>query len=295
MVDRNIRFTGDIRWDRFRLDFSGRPLVMGILNVTPDSFSDGGAYFCVEPAIVRAMQMVEEGADIIDIGGESTRPGSEPVAPVEQIRRIVPVIKKIASEVKVPISIDSVSSEVVRAALEAGASMINDISALRFDPGMAKLAAKSGVPVVLMHMQGTPATMQEDPCYSDVVKEIKSFLKGRIDFAVGEGIDIGKLIIDPGIGFGKRLEDNLALLARVEDFFELNRPLMIGHSRKGFIGKITGLAVENRDPASLAVSTFLADRDIHLLRVHEVRHTRQACEIIHKLKLAGLTGHEAVL
>ncbi len=284
MVSRNIRFSGEVRWDRFRLDFSGRTLVMGILNVTPDSFSDGGTFFTAEPAVVQAMKMVEEGADIIDIGGESTRPGSESVEPVEQIRRIVPVIKKIAAEINIPISIDTTCCRVAQAALEAGARMINDISALRFDPGMAGLAARSKVPVILMHMQGTPATMQESPCYADVVGEIKTFLGQRIEYAVGAGIEAEKLILDPGIGFGKRLEDNLSILARIEEFFELNRPVLVGHSRKGFIGKLTGENPEHRDPASLAVSSLLAGRGVHLLRVHEVKHTRQACEIIHKLR-----------
>jgi dihydropteroate synthase len=284
MVNRKIRFKEQIAWDRFRLDFSGRALVMGILNVTPDSFSDGGAYFTAETAIVQGMKMVEDGADILDIGGESTRPGSGSVDPVEQIRRVVPVIKKIAAEIDIPISIDTTCCQVAQAALEAGASMVNDISGLRFDAGLAKLAARSKVPVILMHMQGTPETMQAAPAYTDVVDEVKTFLRQRIDYAVGEGIDFDKLIIDPGIGFGKRLEDNLALLARIEEFFELNRPVLVGHSRKGFIGKLTGLDAEHRDPVSLAVSTFLADRGVHLLRVHEVKNTRQACEIIFNLR-----------
>lgn len=284
-MDRRIeKYQGVMTWDRFKLDFSGRTLVMGILNVTPDSFSDGGVYFSIEAAIVRAMQMVEDGADMIDIGGESTRPGSAPVEPVEQIRRIVPVIKEIASEIDIPISIDTTSYEVARAALEAGAGMINDISGLRFDPDMAKLAAGAKVPVVLMHMRGTPATMQVLPEYGDAVKEIKAFLRTQMETAVAGGIEPDKLILDPGIGFGKRLEDNLALLARIEEFYDLHRPILVGHSRKGFIGKLTGQTPDNRDPASLAISTLLADRGVHLLRVHDVKHTREACEIVQTLR-----------
>ncbi len=283
MVDGKVRFSGEMTWGRYRLDFSGRTLVMGILNVTPDSFSDGGAFFSVEPAVVQGMKLVEEDADILDIGGESTRPGSEPISATEQIRRVVPVIERLASQVHVPISIDTTIAEVADAAISAGASIINDISALRFDPQMAGLAARKNVPVILMHMQGRPATMQEAPHYEDVVREVKDFLRERIAFATAAGIDRGKLIIDVGIGFGKRFEDNLELLSRIESFFDLGCPIMVGHSRKGFIGKLTGRPVGDRDSATLAISTLLAERGVHLLRVHDVASTRQACEIIRHL------------
>lgn len=290
MTDTRTGYRGVVAWDRFRLDFSGRTLVMGVLNVTPDSFSDGGAFFSAEAAVVRAMRMVEEGADIIDIGGESTRPGSQPVPAAEQIRRVVPVIEKIAAEIDIPISIDTTSAEVARAALAAGAGMINDISALRFDPEMAGVAAATGVPLVLMHMQGTPATMQQDPHYTDVIAEIRDFFRERTEFAVREGVSRDRLILDVGIGFGKRLEDNLALLARIEAFFDLDRPILVGHSRKGFIGKITDLPVTYRDEATLVISTFLAEKGVHLLRVHDVGPTRQACRVIETIKNATAAG-----
>jgi len=279
-----MKFAGQICWDRFRLDFSGRTLVMGILNVTPDSFSDAGEYFSLELAIVRAMQMVDEGADIIDIGGESTRPGSQPTPVIEQIHRVVPVLEKIAGQINVPISIDTTSSQVARAAIDAGASIINDISALRFDSKMAHLAAEANVPVILMHMQGTPQTMQEAPYYEEVVSEVKTFLQERMDFAARAGLDRSKLIIDVGIGFGKRFEDNMTVLSRIEEYFDLDRPVMVGHSRKGFIGKLTGQPAGDRDQASLAIGAVLAGKGVHILRVHEVKYTRQACEIIWKLQ-----------
>jgi dihydropteroate synthase len=286
MADRAMRFSGDLRWDRFRLDFSGRTLVMGVLNVTPDSFSDGGSFFSVEPAVVRAMQLVEEGADIIDVGGESTRPGSSPVPPAEQIRRVIPVIERIAREINVPVSIDTMSAQVAEAALTAGARIVNDLSALRFDPPMAGVAAKAGVPVILAHMQGSPATMQESPYYENAVGEVKAFLRERMEAAVEAGIDRERIILDVGIGFGKRLEDNLALISRIEEFLDLGRPILVGHSRKGFIGKIINLPVTRRDEATLVISTFLAERGVHMLRVHDVGPTRQACEIVRYLRSA---------
>jgi len=256
---------------------------MGILNVTPDSFSDGGAYFSVEQAVAQGMKLIEQGADVLDIGGESTRPGSDPVSEDEQIRRVVPVIEKLAREIHIPVSIDTAGAKVAQAALEAGASIINDISALRFDPKMASLAAEKSVPVVLMHMQGTPRTMQEAPSYENVVLEVKEFLRRRIEFAMSAGIDRKKIIVDPGIGFGKRFEDNLAILSQIEDFFDLDCPVLVGHSRKGFIGKLTGRPVNERDSGTLVISTLLAQKKVHLLRTHEVEATRQACQIVDQL------------
>ena len=283
MADGQVRFSGQIAWDRFRLDFSGRTLVMGILNVTPDSFSDGGLFFSIESAVTQALRMVREGADIIDIGGESTRPGSAPVPVDEQIRRVVPVIETIARQIDIPISIDTTHRPVAEGALDVGASIINDISALQFDPGLADLAARTKVPVILMHMQGTPATMQTDPHYDDVIREIKDFLRERMAFATQHGIEESKLILDPGIGFGKRLEDNLKILAQIEAFYDLGRPVLVGHSRKAFLGKLTGRPAPDRDTPTLAVSAVLAERKVHLLRVHDVRATREACDILHKL------------
>ena len=265
---------------RYELDFSTRTLVMGILNVTPDSFSDGGKFFDIDQAITHGLALAGEGADLIDIGGESTRPGSEGGSPDEQIHRVVPVIQSLASQIGIPISIDTTSAQVALAALDAGASIINDISALRFDPSLASLAAEKNVPVILMHMLGDPKTMQQAPYYENVVAEVKTFLNDRLEYAVSRGIDRNKIILDVGIGFGKRLEDNLELLAHIEDFYDLNCPVLVGHSRKGFIGKISNLPTESRDLPTLAVSAFLASRRVHILRVHDVASTRLSCQVI---------------
>jgi dihydropteroate synthase len=265
---------------RFELDFSGRTLVMGILNVTPDSFSDGGKFFNHDQAIEHGLAMVKDGADIIDIGGETTRPGSQGVPADEQIRRVVPVIKSLALQINVPISIDTTSAEVARAALDAGASIINDISGLRFDSDLASLAVERDVPVILMHMLGTPQTMQQAPYYDDVVAEVKTFLSERLEYAVSKGVDRRKIILDIGLGFGKRLEDNLNLLAHIEDFYDLNCPVLVGHSRKGFIGKISDQPVDSRDLPTLAISAFLATHKVHILRVHDVASTRLSCQVI---------------
>ncbi len=284
MADGKVKMTRKISWDRWSLDFSSRTLVMGILNITKDSFSDGGDFYYHEDAIVRGFTMVSEGADIIDIGGESTRPGSESVAPEEQIARIVPVIRQLAGEIDVPISVDTRSAGVAEAALDAGATIINDVAALRDDDEMVNLAAKRDVPVILMHMLGTPLTMQKSPSYEDVIVEIREFLRERIDFAVGHGVSRDKIIIDVGIGFGKRVDDNLSLIAHIEDFFELGCPLMVGHSRKHFLGEILDIPVKERDKASLVVSSWLAQKGAGILRVHDVLGTRQGCELIAKLK-----------
>jgi dihydropteroate synthase len=274
------RFSGKMTFGRFELDFSGRTLVMGILNVTPDSFSDGGKYFNIDLAIEHGLEMAKAGADIIDIGGETTRPGSQGVPADEQIRRVVPVIKSIASQINVPISIDTTSAEVARSALDAGASIINDISGLRFDADLATLAAERNVPVILMHMLGTPQTMQEAPHYDNVVAEVKAFLAERLEYAVSRGIDHRKIILDVGLGFGKRVEDNLMLLAHIEEFYDLHCPVLVGHSRKGFIGKISDQPIDSRDLPTLAISAFLATHKVHILRVHDVASTRLSCQVI---------------
>ncbi|NLE29019.1 MAG: dihydropteroate synthase [Phycisphaerae bacterium] len=278
-----MRFSGNMTFGQYDLDFSSRTLVMGILNITPDSFSDGGKFFDMDQAIVHGLEMANAGADILDIGGESTRPGSESISPDVQIRRVVPVIESLARQIRIPISIDTTFAQVARAALDAGASIINDISALRFDPSMVSLAAEKKVPVILMHMLGVPKTMQQAPYYDDVVSEVKTFLKERLEYAVCRGIDRGKIILDVGIGFGKRLEDNLKLLAHIEDFYDLNCPVLVGHSRKGFIGKISNQPMESRDLPTLAVSAFLASHHVHLLRVHDVASTRLSCQVISRI------------
>ncbi len=251
------------------------PVIMGILNVTPDSFSDGGAFIEQPVAVDHALRMVEEGAGIIDIGGESTRPGAEPVEPDEQIRRTVPVIRELSRQTHCPISIDTTHGQVAAAALDAGAAIINDISALQFDPKMALLAAREKVPVVLMHIQGRPRTMQQNPTYNNVVEDVKSFLADRIEHALAAGIDRAQIIIDPGIGFGKTIEHNLLLLRHLDAFHELDTPILIGTSRKSFIGKILGHDnAADRLYGSMATMAWALMKGTHILRVHDVKPHR---------------------
>jgi len=262
------------------LSLSPVPIIMGILNVTPDSFSDGGEFLDPARAIEQALSMIADGAAIIDIGGESTRPGAEPVSPEEQIRRVVPVIKSLASQNDTPISIDTTSSKVAIAALDAGAAIVNDISALRFDTEIAAVAAQAQVPVVLMHMQGSPHVMQTNPTYVDVVQEVKAFLAERINFAVAAGIGRSQIVIDPGIGFGKTLEHNLLLLRHLADFSDLAVPLLVGPSRKSFIGKVLDIP----DPhdrlwgTAAAVACCVAS-GAQIIRVHDVREMSQVVRL----------------
>ncbi len=250
---------------------------MGVINVTPDSFSDGGRFTTVEAAVRQAVSLVEEGADILDIGGESTRPFSEPVPQDEELRRVVPVVEAIRARLDTPISVDTTKAEVARAALDAGADVVNDISALRFDPGMVELVVERKVPVVLMHMKGTPRDMQVDPHYDDPVGEVLGFLKERVAFAVARGVAPDRIWIDPGIGFGKRLEDNLALLKELSRFKELGCPVLVGPSRKAFIGAITGIEEPaQRDVATAAVAALAAAKGADVIRVHNVAYGVQA-------------------
>lgn len=253
--------------------------IMGILNVTPDSFSDGGLFADSGQAVERALRMIEEGADIIDIGGESTRPGAEPVQTEEEIRRVIPVIKDLRRQSKISISIDTMKASVAARALEAGATMINDVSAGRFDPEMISLAARSRVSICLMHMKGEPRTMQQNPVYKDVVAEVKAFLKGRIDVCLVAGIAQEKIIIDPGIGFGKRVEDNVRLLKELDSFQDLGCPILIGTSRKSFIGHLTGAEVQDRLPGTLASLAIAIQKGANILRVHDVAETKQSCTV----------------
>ncbi|MBW1974737.1 MAG: dihydropteroate synthase [Deltaproteobacteria bacterium] len=254
-----------------------RTLIMGVLNVTPDSFSDGGRFFDKPKAIERAKEMIDEGVDIIDIGGESARPFSDPIPLDEEMRRTIPVIEAVRSiSEDIPISIDTTKAEVARAALNAGADIINDISALRFDPDMVRVAADFGVPVVLMHMLGTPKTMQENPTYRSLISEIISFLQQRIEVAVEGGIDFEQLVVDPGIGFGKTLEHNLRLIKDLDLFHSLERPLLLGASRKRFIGAVLDLPVEEREVGTAAVNVCGVLAGAHILRVHDVGFHRQA-------------------
>ena len=273
-----------VEWPRGRLDFSAGCVVMGILNVTPDSFSDGGQFLDFERAVERGMQMAAEGAAIIDVGGESTRPGSGSVSDEEQIERVVPVIKALCEKISVPISIDTCKFEVAKAALEAGAGMLNDITALS-DERIAELAAKHNVPVVLMHIQGTPATMQVEPKYEDVVGEVMEYLVGRARRAEDFGIARNMIFIDPGIGFGKTLEHNLLLLRNINKFIATDYRVLAGTSRKSFIGKLTGREKPSERIFGTAATVALcAAEGVSIVRVHDVAEMVDVVKITNKLK-----------
>jgi dihydropteroate synthase len=259
-----------LQWPQGKLDFSGGCLVMGVLNVTPDSFSDGGRFLDAEQAIAHGLQMVAEGAAVLDVGGESTRPGSESVSTAEQVRRVVPVIEGLVQRVDVPISVDTCDADVARAALAAGAALINDITAFS-DDRMASLAAVSEVPVVLMHMQGTPTTMQSEPQYDDVVGEVLHFLLERAKRAESFGIPSERIFVDPGIGFGKTLSHNLSLLKYIDRFVATGYRVLVGTSRKRFIASLTGRE-EPRDRVfgTAATVALCAAAGVSLVRVHDV-------------------------
>jgi len=258
-----------------------QPLVMGVLNVTPDSFSDGGLYFEVDKAITQAKRLEKEGADIIDIGGESSRPFSKPVSLKEELRRVIPVIKTVAPELKIPISIDTYKAKVAQLALEVGAKIVNDISALRFDKNMSKIIADYKVPIVLMHMKGTPRNMQVNPYYENVLEEIYQFFEERIDFALKNGISENQIAIDPGIGFGKRMKDNLCLIKNISFFKSLNKPLLLGPSRKAFIGQILQIKKpEKRDTGTLGVVAMATWLGVNIIRVHAVKKAKQVITMV---------------
>jgi len=266
-MDRETRRL-DIRGRRFLL--GPRTWIMGIINVTPDSFSDGGRYFDTERAIARGLELAADGADILDVGGESTRPGSLPVPEAEELRRVVPVIGALRKRTPCLLSVDTTKAAVARAALDSGADIVNDTSAFRFDPAMPGEVARSGAGVILMHMQGTPLTMQRSPRYGDLLDEIRAFLGERIRMAEAAGIPRERIVVDPGIGFGKTFEDNLALLRRQEVFHELGRPLLLGFSRKAFLGRLLGLPPEERLEGTIAAAVLSVERGAHILRVHDV-------------------------
>ena len=257
-----------------KLDLS-RTAIMGILNVTPDSFSDGGIFLVRDAAVTHALLMVEEGADIIDVGGESTRPGAQAVSVQEELDRVIPVIEAIASAVPVPISIDTSKPEVMRAAVAAGAGLINDVRALRATDAL-NTAAALGVPVCLMHMQGEPRSMQHHPVYTDVVVEVRDFLQERIEACIAAGIPRQRMLVDPGFGFGKTVEHNLDLLRRLGELRALGMPILAGLSRKSMIGALFGLPVEQRLHASVALALIAVQNGATMLRVHDVRATREA-------------------
>ncbi len=251
-----------------------RPYFMGILNVTPDSFSDGGRFTQLEAALAHARQLVAEGADVIDLGGESTRPDAHSVTAAEELRRVIPVIEALHGQISIPISIDTTKAEVARRAIAAGATIVNDISGLMFDPDMARVCAETGVGVIAMHMQGTPQTMQHSPQYQNVVAEVRAFLGRRLDDLEAEGIRRESIVIDPGIGFGKTAQHNLELLGAIPGLRELGRPVLIGHSRKRFLSKVLGRVVEERSLGTAGVSVAAIGLGADILRLHEITPSR---------------------
>ena len=264
-----------------------RPLVMGILNVTPDSFSDGGEFLDFEKAVAHAVEMERQGADIIDIGGESSRPGSEPVPEEIELDRVLPVIDAIRAVSQIPISIDTYKATVALAAIETGADIVNDISALRFDDKMAEVVASNKVPVVLMHMKGTPHEMQTNPAYQNCINEIQEFFLERIEFCCDNGIDKSKLILDPGIGFGKRLSDNLEILTNLNVFKNFSLPLMVGLSRKSFINNLypRSASAETRIGGSVAGAILAIQHGANIVRVHDVAETVEALKVMEALRI----------
>ncbi len=256
-----------------------RPLVMGIVNVTPDSFSDGGRFASTQLAVEHGLRLIEEGADILDIGGESTRPNAEPVALEEELRRIIPVIEGLAAQSSVPLSIDTYKPPVMRAAIEAGASLVNDVRGLQ-EPGAIEVVAASHAGVCLMHMPGTPQTMQNDPRYDDVVVEVRDFLLERAARCEAAGIGRDRIMLDPGFGFGKRSVHNIALLRELESLCGLGYPVLVGLSRKSVLGQITGNDVADRLPASLAAAVVAAMKGAAVVRVHDVKATKDALAVV---------------
>jgi len=268
------------KWEKKR----DRVLVMGVLNLTPDSFYDGGSYPTQRAAVNRALEMVDEGADIIDIGGESSRPGAAPVSEREELGRVLPVIKRIRKQSEIMLSIDTTKATVAAEAIACGTTIVNDISALRSDPGMARVIARNKVFLVLMHMQGTPRTMQHDPIYGDPVREISGFLQERIKVALGASIPCQRIIVDPGIGFGKKLEHNLVILQNLNRFATLEVPILVGLSRKSFIGEILGSSAEDRLTATIAANAIAVANGANIIRVHDVKEGRRTADVACRLR-----------
>jgi len=258
------------------LHFGRRPLLMGIVNVTPDSFSDGGKFLSVESAVEQALRLVDEGADLLDIGGESTRPYSEAVSTDEELNRVTPVFEALKDRIEVPLSVDTSKAVVANAAVSAGAEIINDVTALTGDPSMLQFACDCEAGICAMHMQGTPQTMQDDPRYEDVVRDVSEYLGARLEALTAAGIAINRVCLDPGIGFGKSHQHNLTLMARCGQLHELGRPLLVGHSRKGFLGKLLGDKQADRTSATVGAALSLAAQGVQVIRVHDVRPVREA-------------------
>jgi dihydropteroate synthase len=268
---------------KFQFTFPRPALLMGVVNVTPDSFSDGGQLPTAEAAVAQGLRLVEEGADILDIGGESTRPHAIPVSEEEELQRVLPVIRRLQAETGTPISIDTMKPAVARVAISAGASIVNDVAANRSDNEMWRVVAESRSGYIAMHMQGTPQTMQEDPAYENVVTEVSDFFEERLSALAACGVDAEQVALDVGIGFGKKLEHNLLLLAHLRHFKRWNRPLVLGVSRKSFIGKMLGAPVTERLPASLACACWAAQNGVEIIRTHDVAATRQALRMTEAL------------
>ena len=264
---------------QFEFAFPRPAMLMGIVNVTPDSFSDGGQFLDSAVAVARGVEIAAQGADLIDVGGESTRPGAQPVSETEELRRVLPVIQRLAAQVKVPISIDTQKPAVARAALQAGASVVNDIGAVRGDEEMWRVVAEANAGYVCLHMQGTPPTMQVNPVYGDVVQDVHDFFVDRLERLKRAGVNAVQVVLDPGIGFGKTLEHNLQLLAGLGRFTRLERPVLLGVSRKSFIGKLLGVEVPARLPAALACACLAVEAGAQMIRVHDVTETLQALKM----------------
>ncbi len=269
------------------LELGGRTRLMGVVNVTPDSFSDGGLYLDPEAAVRHGIELAEAGADVLDVGGESTRPGSGPVAAGGEIDRVVPVIKRLAAEVDSPVSVDTRKAEVAAAALDAGAAIVNDVSAGRDDSRMFEVVRDSGAGLVLMHMLGDPKSMQQDPRYDDVVREVREFLEERVAAAEAAGIERGRLCVDPGIGFGKTLEHNLLLLRHIEGVRVPGVPMLVGPSRKAFIGRLTGAEPHDRLGGTAGAVAWLAAKGVEVVRVHDVREMRQVVAVVDAIAREG--------
>jgi dihydropteroate synthase len=282
-----------VEWSEFSLNLGARTHVMGILNVTPDSFSDGGRFFRREQAIEQGLAMARDGADIIDVGGESTRPYSERITKEEELDRVIPVVEGIRKELRIPISVDTLKAEVAREALRAGASMVNDISALRFDPGMTALVAEANIPVVLMHMKGTPDSMQDKPVYRNLIQEIIDFLEAAVDRAVQGGIRREMVIVDPGIGFGKTFDHNLEIIRELSRFRCLGRPVLLGSSRKAFIGHILDRPAHERDPGTMATVAAAVMNGAHMVRVHDVKRAVETVRVIDAIKRGKVASPSA--
>jgi len=276
--------TFTLSWSDYTLNLDQRTHIMGILNVTPDSFSDEGEYLELNKAIEHGLKMANDGADIIDVGGESTRPYSKKISTNEEIDRVIPVIEVLHKELTIPISIDTYKSEVAQESLNAGASMINDISALRFDPHMASIASNAKVPLILMHMKGTSDNMQENPSYDDLISEIIEFLKDAIKRSVTAGIKEDLIIVDPGIGFGKTFDDNLKIIKELFRFGSLQRPVLLGTSNKSFIGHILDKEVHERDIGTMATIATGVMNGAHIVRVHNVRKAVETVKITDSIK-----------